>query len=521
MATKMILGDMYTRNARLAPNGTAFEYDGHRTTHGEFAARINRLANALYDRGVRRQDRVAILAQNCPQYIEVYGAGEVAGYITAAVNFRLAAPEIAYILNDNQPEVLVFESQYTDIVGGLRGTLSKPERYICIGPSPDWAEDYEAVLAGGSAEAPPIRAREDDTAYLIYTSGTTGRPKGAMLGHRGQVAFAAQVAMDCGIQADDVMFLVMPFYHIGAKCNQIGCAYRGASFVLHRNYEPAAIVRALETHRVTLAHLAPVMVHDLLQLPDLASYDLSAFRLLQYASGPMPVAHIKLALEAFGPILMQIYGMTETGASTILYPYHHRLDGSETDLRRLASAGQAPPGWDIRVIRPGGTDCEIGELGEILSLSPSVMQGYWNNSAATLEALEDGWMHTGDVGYFDEEYFLFVADRKKDMIVSGGENIYPREVEEALYAHPGVAEAAVIGIPDDRWGESVRAVVATHPGASPSAEELIEHCRTLIASYKKPKSVVFIDALPRLPNQKIDKKSLREPYWANRDRQIN
>jgi len=377
--TEMILGDMYTRNAQLAPNATAFVYEGHPTTHGELVGRINRLANALFDRGIRRQDRVAILAQNCPQYIEVYGAGEVAGYITAAVNFRLAEPEIAYILNDNQPEVLIFESQYIEIVASLRDNLSKPKKYICIGHSPDWAENYESVLLSGSSEAPPIRAHEDDTAYLIYTSGTTGRPKGAMLGQRGQLAFANQVAMDNGIQADDVMFLVMPFYHIGAKCNQIGCAYRGASFVLHRDYDPRAIVKDLEKYRVTLAHLAPVMVHDLLKLQDLATYDLSAVRLLQYASGPMPVAHIKLALEAFGPILMQIYCMTETGASAILYPHHHRLDGSETDLLRLASVGQAPPGSCIRVIRDDGTDCEIGEMGEILSLTPSVMTGYWNN----------------------------------------------------------------------------------------------------------------------------------------------
>ena len=517
----MILGDMYARNARMAPNGKAFEYDGRRITHGAFATRINQLANALYDRGLRRQHRVAILSQNCPEYIEVYGAGEVAGYITAAVNFRLAAPEIAYILNDNQPEVLIFESQYAEIVGNLRGNLSKPERYICIGPGPDWAEDYETVLASGSAEAPPIRAHEDDTAYLIYTSGTTGRPKGAMLGHKGQIAFAAQVGLECRIQADDVMFLVMPFYHIGAKCNQIGCAYRGASFVLHRTYDPSAIVQAIEKHRITLAHLAPVMVHDVLQLPDLSSHDISSLRLLQYASGPMPVAHIKLALEAFGPILMQIYGMTETGVSTILYPYHHRLDGNEQDMRRLASAGQAPPGCDIRVVHPDGADCDFGEKGEILCRSPSMLQGYWNNSPATIEALEDGWMHTGDVGYFDEEYFLFVADRKKDMIISGGENIYPREVEEALYAHPSVAEASVIGVPDERWGESVKAVVVAHPETSPSADELIEHCRTLIASYKKPKSVDFVDALPRLPNLKIDKNSLRKPYWGDRDRQVN
>ena len=254
------------------------------------------------------------------------------------------------------------------------------------------------------------------------------------------------------------------------------------------------------------------MVHDLLKLPDLAAYDLSAFRLLQYASGPMPVAHIKLALEAFGPILMQIYGMTETGASTILYPHHHRLDGSETDLRRLASAGQAPPGSRIRVIRDDGTDCEIGEMGEILSLTPSVMTGYWNNSPSTIAALEDGWMHTGDMGFFDEEYFLFVADRKKDMIISGGENIYPREVEEALKRHGGVREVSVVGRAHAEWGEEVVAFVVGRAGTEVTEAALDALCLNCIARFKRPRAYRFVDALPKNNYGKVLKTALRDMF---------
>ncbi|MPZ57235.1 MAG: long-chain-fatty-acid--CoA ligase [Rhizobiales bacterium] len=516
------LGEFIERNGRDHPTLPAVIYQGRTYSHAEYRDRTHRLANALYARGLRRQHRVGVLAQNSPAHLGAYAACEVAGFISASVNYRLAAPEILYILKDSAPSVLIFDAEYADIVAQVRQHMPELEHYIVIGENgPDWAENYEAVLAGASAETPPICARPDDIAYLIYTSGTTGRPKGAMLDHKGQVGFIRMEAIEMNASQTDRILLVMPFYHIGAKCSQLTYSLCGGTVILHRSYDTREVAASIERERATAAHLAPIMVQDLLDLPNLKTFDHSSLRLILYASGPMAVAQLRRALATYGPIFMQVYGMTETGLGTVLHPHQHVLDGTPEQTRRLSSAGQAALGYQVRVVRPDGTDCEPEELGEVLIAGPGVMRGYWNNHAATFSAIEDGWMHTGDIGTFDKDQFLYVLDRKKDMIISGGENIYPREVEEAIYHHPGVAEVAVVGMPDQRWGESVKAFVVCKPGTSATEDEIIAHCRTLIASYKKPKRVVFIEALPRLPNKKIDKKQLRAADWEGRDRQVN
>jgi acyl-CoA synthetase (AMP-forming)/AMP-acid ligase II len=516
------LGEFIERNGRDHTSKPALIYRGRTFSHAEYRDRAYRLANALYARGLRRQHRVGVLAQNSPAHLEAYAACEVAGFISASVNYRLAAPEVLYILKDSAPSALIFDAEYSNIVAQVRQQMPELQHYIAIGEGgPDWAEPYESVLANSTADTPPIHARPDDIAYLIYTSGTTGRPKGAMLDHKGQVGFIRAEAIEMNARQTDRIVLVMPFYHIGAKCSQLTYGICGGTVILHRSYDIREVAASIERERATAAHLAPIMVQDLLDLPDLKKFDHSSLRLVLYASGPMAVAQLRRALAAYGPIFMQVYGMTETGLGTVLHPHEHVLDGTPEQTRRLSSAGQAALGYQIRVLREDGTDCEPEELGEILIAGPGVMRGYWNNHPATFAALEDGWMHTGDVGTFDKDKFLYVLDRKKDMIISGGENIYPREVEEAIYHHPDVAEVAVVGTPDSRWGESVKAFVVRKHGAKVSEDEIIAHCRTLIASYKKPKHVVFIDALPRLPNKKIDKKQLRAADWAGRERQVN
>jgi acyl-CoA synthetase (AMP-forming)/AMP-acid ligase II len=516
------LGEFIERNGRDHASRPALIYQGRTFSHAEYRDRAYRLANALYARGLRRQDRVGILAQNSPAHCEAYAACEVAGYISASVNYRLAAPEILYILKDSAPSVLIFDAEYSSIVAQVRAELPDVQHYIVIGEEgPDWAERYETVLTEASSDKPPIQPAPDDIAYLIYTSGTTGRPKGAMLDHKGQVRFLQLQAIEMNARLTDRILLVMPFYHIGAKCSQAVYTLRGGASILHRAYDIRAVAASLEQDRATIAHLAPIMVQDLLDLPDLKTYDHSALRLVLYASGPMAVAQLRRALATYGPIFTQVYGMTETGLGTVLHSHEHVLDGTPAETRRLSSAGQTALGYQVRVARPDGSDCDFEELGEILIAGPGVMRGYWNNHPATFAALENGWMRTGDMGTFDKDHFLYVLDRKKDMIISGGENIYPREVEEAIYHHPDVVEVAVVGMPDERWGESVKAFVVRKPDATVSEKEIIAHCRTLIASYKKPKQVVFIDALPRLPNKKIDKKQLRAADWERRVRQVN
>ena len=516
------LGEFIERNGRDHADRAALIYGGRTYTHAEYRDRAYRLANALYARGLRRQHRVGVLAQNSPAHCEAYAACEVAGFITASVNYRLAPPEIAWILKDAAPSVLIFDAEYADTVARIRADYPELRHYIVIGENgPDWAENYEDVLAGASDAPPPIRARPDDIAYLIYTSGTTGRPKGAMLDHRGQLGFIENQVIEMSAGQTDRFLLMMPYYHIGAKCSHLAASLAGGTVILHRSYDIREVALSLQRERATMAHLAPIMVQDLLDLREKESFDHSALRLVLYASGPMAVAQLRRALAAYGSIFMQVYGMTETGLGTVLHPHDHVLEGTPEQTRKLSSAGQAARGYDIRVVREDGADCDFEELGEILIRGPGVMRGYWNNHAASSSTVVDGWMHTGDIGAFDKNYFLYVLDRKKDMIISGGENIYPREVEEAIYHHPAVAEVAVIGMPDQRWGESVKAYVALKPGASASEDEIIAHCRTLIASYKKPKQVVFIEALPRLPNKKIDKKQLRAADWAGRERQVN
>jgi acyl-CoA synthetase (AMP-forming)/AMP-acid ligase II len=506
---RMILGRYVERNARCFPHHPAIVFEGRTLTHLEFAKRAYRLANALAARGIGPRERIAVLSQNCPEYLEAFGAADTAGYILCGVNYRLALPEQAEILKDCEPAVLIYEPQYADRVAKLR-----TPKMLCIA----LGSEYEALLASAADARPAHRPKPSDTCYLVYTSGTTGRPKGVMHSQHGMLEMTRGISAAHSAQQCDRMLIVMPFYHIGGRIEQLTYHWVGATILLHRAFDPAAVLENLQN--ATSAHLAPVMIQALLDL-GVQGYDFSSLHTVCYASSPMSVAQLKRAIAEFGNIFMQVYGMTEHGLGSVLHKHQHKLDGDDADIRRLASAGQAFPEVDARVVRPDGTDCGSGEIGELWLRSATMMQGYWRNPEATKAALGDGWFRTGDVGYFDDEQYLFIADRKKDMICSGGENIYSREVEEALAAHPAVAEVAVIGVPDAKWGEAVKAFVALKPGARADEAELIEHCRSLIASYKKPRSVQFMSALPRTNStNKIDKKALREPFWAGHERRV-
>jgi acyl-CoA synthetase (AMP-forming)/AMP-acid ligase II len=517
----MIIGDIIERNAHYFPDKLALVYEGRRFTHRQFAERACRLANALIGLGLQIQERIAILTQNCHQELEAFGAAELAGFIAVPVNYRLAYREIEAVLEDCQPSVLIFEEQYREQARKLVAALPALRIVIAVdGPSGD-ALVYEELLANAAPHRPERRAEPEDVVYLIYTSGTTGRPKGVMLSHRALVASVQNIASEGDSRPTDRMLIVMPLYHIGGKIEQLTWSIRGATVFLYRAFHPEAILRAIETERITTAHLAPVMVQRLLDVADLERYDLASLRLVHYASAPMSVALLRRAIARFGTIFAQVYGMTEAMICTLLLPHQHLPDGTDAEARRLASAGQPFPNATLRVVRDDGTDCDVEEIGEILVGGPTVMSGYWNNTALTVEVMRQGWFDSGDRGFFDSEGFLFVADRKKDMIVTGGENVYSREVEEALLTHQAVAEAAVIAVPDREWGEAVKACVVLKPGLSADPAELIEHCRTRLAGYKKPRSIDLMAELPRMHNGKIDKKALRAPYWAGRTRQVS
>jgi acyl-CoA synthetase (AMP-forming)/AMP-acid ligase II len=503
------LGDIIRNNAHKFPDETAVVFEGRRIGFGEYCERSHRVSSALYGLGIRRQDRVAVLSQNSPEFLELYGAAELSGYIIATVNYRLAAPEMAFMLGDSTPRVLVFEAQYSAIVESLRASLPHIEHFICIGGDvPSWALDYGAMVEAASPEGAPIRSAPDDIMHLIYTSGTTGRPKGVMRRHHNDIAVANLMATEIGVLVSDRMQLMMPLFHVGSRFLQLGAHLRGSGIVLHRQFNPVDVVETIEAERVTITHMAPTMVQAMLDALDNGRHDMSSLHTICYSAAPMPVPVLRRGLARLGPVFLQLYGMTEGGGTT-LHKRQHNPDGGAEDILRLSSIGQAAPTVDVRIVDDDGADVPVGQPGEIVTRTASVMAGYWNNSAATIAALRDGWYYTGDVGRLDAQGFLYLMDRKKDMIISGGENIYSREVEDALAAHPAVHDVAVIGVVDSHWGETVRAIVVLRAGTQASESELVEHCRSLIASYKKPRSIVFTDELPRLPSGKVNKMILR------------
>ena len=514
--TAFTLGDLVRRNLALRRDAPAIIFEGRTVTHGAFAARAFRLVRGLRRLGIRARDRVAILAQNCPEYLETYAAGELGGWITVPINYRLAPPEIAYILADSRPRILIVEAQYLPLV--TEPARAALEHVLTIGAEgPDLG--YEQALTGEPAEPTEPVAAAEDVAWLIYTSGTTGRPKGVMLSHGGQVWAAHISALEMGVRPTDRAAVAMPLYHVGARNTCVTRSVHGCPIVLHRAYRTEPFLASLAAERVTETLLAPTMLSDLLTSePELRRAVPSLARIF-YSAAPMPEALLRRAMAALGPIFAQVYGMTESGGpGSMLHQHQHILDGAPELVRRLRSAGQPMAECEVRIVRPDGSECSVGELGEIVIASPGLMLGYWNNPAATTEALRDGFLHTGDIGERDADGFIYVVDRLKDMIVSGGENIYSREVEDALMSHPAVSEAAVVGAPDERWGEMVVAFLVTRPGAAASEETITDHCRRTIASYKRPKIFHFVASLPKLPNGKVEKFKLRESLRARQAR---
>ncbi len=512
MRIPQTLADMLDNNAWKYPDQTAFVWQDRRVTHAEFHVRVSKLANALRRLGLRRQDRVGILSQNRLEFQEVYGACEISGFICATVNWRLAVPEMVYIVNDGAPKVLIFEAAYAETVLAMKDQLKSVEHFVCLDGS-GFGDDYEALVASGDPSGVPFRPFPDDIAFLIYTSGTTGRPKGVMLSQGGQANAAEILGSDQRNTPDDRLLIMMPLFHIGAKIIQLAQHWRAGTVHVLRGFDPLAIVGCIEREKITVTHMAPTMIQMLLESPAIEKADLSSLRMIVYAAAPMPIPVLKKGLKLLGPVFQQQFGQTE-GIGTTLLAHQHRPDGTARDREILTSVGQASPRVNVRIVDDRGEDLPVGEVGEILLTSPGVMKGYWNNTAATIDTLRDGWVHTGDVGRLDSEGFLYLVDRKKDMIISGGENIYSREVEEAVITHGAVSEVAVIGVPDEKWGEVVKAVVVLRAGMSATAQDIIDHSRTLIAGYKRPRHVEFVDEIVKLPSGKIDKVRLRKLHGA-------
>ncbi|MBB6193488.1 acyl-CoA synthetase (AMP-forming)/AMP-acid ligase II [Sphingobium wenxiniae] len=506
-------GEIIHRNARQNADGLAFVEGGRGLTHAAYLARAEALAAALRARGIARMDRVALLSMNRIEYMEVCGACELTGFIAATVNFRLSAHELRVQLRDCAPAAIFFESSYTSLIEEIRADLPSIGTWICFDDGPDWAEPYEEVMSAAAGQVPDVASTIEDIAYLVYTSGSTGRPKGCILGSRELTRKAEQHASDLGITSDDRLLIVMPLFHVGARGVSSAGQWRGAAVHIQRSFDPAVFIRTVEAERISIAHLAPTMVQMVVEHPLAATADFSSLRAILYSAAAMPGEVLRKALELFGPVFHQAYGQTE-GIVSCLPRHHHKPNGSEQEKARLLSVGQPYPGVEVMLVDDAGRDVTHGGTGEIVYRGGAMFRGYWNDSVATLAAWRDGWLHSGDIGRFDADGFLYIVDRKKDMIVTGGENVASREVEDALLRHPQVAEAAVIGVPHSKWGETVHAVVVLRDGATLGETEIIEHCRLFLASFKKPTGVSFVEALPKLANGKVDKLSLRQRWSA-------
>jgi len=497
------------RAAMIRGHGLAVVDGACRFTWAEHADRVARLAAGLRALGLRPGDRVAFLADSSHQVIELYHATLWAGGILAPVNSRFAPREITEMLEDSKPRLLVADAAHAE---RARACLKEPSRLVPGGDA------LEALIARHAPMEDAGRGG-DDPACLFYTGGTTGRAKGVVLTHANLAINALNTSAILGLGPDTVHLHCGPLFHLGAGARVFSTTlFAGAHVVLPR-FDAQEVLRTIEAERVTLAVVVPAMVTALLEAPGFGRHDLSSLRRLSYGAAPMPPALLKALMARLpGVGLVQSYGQTELSpVATMLRPEDH-VAGSP----RLRSAGQVVPNVDLRIADANDTPLQPGDIGEVQVRGPTVMPGYWNRPEESATALRGGWMHTGDAGFLDAEGYLFLVDRLKDMIVTGGENVYSVEVENALHEHPGVLECAVFGVPHPRWGEAVHAVIVPRPGAVLDETSLLAHCRARIAGYKCPKSFdIRAEPLPRSGVGKVQKRALRAPWWDGAERAVN
>ena len=488
-------------------------------TYAQLDARSSRVAQGLLSLGVGGQDRVAFIDKNGPAFFEVLFGGAKVNAVNVGVNWRLAPAEMAYTVNDARARILFVGADFYPQVEEVEDQLASVEKIIALGDHPRWTS-YESWLAEQAAGDPGVESAPEDVALQLYTSGTTGLPKGAMLTNRNLDCLFDGVAPEWEFDGDSVNLVASPLFNIAGGGWALLGMHCGCRSVLVREPTPPGLLAAIPAHRVTNALLVPALLQFLLQVPGCAETDFSSLRAIVYGASPISEKVLAESMRTFGCHFIQAYALTEhTGAVTILRHEEHDL----ANPARLRSAGRPHPWIELRIVDAASlASCPVGAVGEVWVRSCQVMKGYWNRPEDTTATItEDGWLRTGDAGYLDEDGFLFLHDRVKDMIISGGQNIYPAEVENVLMSHPEVADVAVIGVPDERWGETVKAIVVARPGTSPSADSIIAHARTQIAHFKCPTSVDFVTALPRNPSGKVLKRELREPFWRGRERRIN
>lgn len=507
----MNLGELIVRNARRTPDKVVLaKVLGEELTARELDERSNRLANALASLGIAKGDRVAILAENCLEYIELNAAAAKSGIVIAPMNIRYTPAELTALLEQIEPEALIFTPRYAGQIAGLHQYAGK--RIVIGEPREGWI-GYEEIVSAASPEAPQVEIAEDDLFSILFTSGTTGQPKGIMLSHRNLLANCINICDAYEVRSDEINLCFLPlFFSAAINCTIWPIIYKGGTNILMDKFDAADVLRYIEQYRATYIEVVPTIVLQLMDCPAIGAHDLSTLRAIVYGSAAMPRSRLAEARKTFGNIFAQIWGVTEaSGVSTYLTPAEHII-GEGEDGSRLASCGREALNVQVEVVDEDGMPVAPGTIGELAVRGDHVMSGYWRSPEATERVFKNGWLLTGDLGRKDAAGYFFIEDRKKDIIISGGINISSKEIEDAIFEHPGVAEVAAIAIPDEKWGESVGIVVVGRDPSGLSSEDIVEHCKSRLASYKIPRHIFFADTLPRNPNGKIQKFVLRSQF---------
>jgi fatty-acyl-CoA synthase len=516
------LADVVRARAKSRGDATVFEFEGRRTSFAELDANTDRVANGLKSLGVRPRERIAYLGKNSDIYFELLLGAMKANVVMAPVNWRLAGPEVAFIVGDCKAPVLFVGPEFIAQARNIKPQLPELRAVITTeGGAPEW-QDFTAWRDAQSADDPHVAIEPRDISIQLYTSGTTGKPKGAMLSHANFLSLVRAGGTERPAwntwTEDDVSLVAMPVFHIGGSGWGVLGVYHGAKGVIAREFDPTKVLDFFEQSGITKLFMVPAAMQFVVRQPRARQVDFSRLKYMLYGASPIPAALLKECIEVFKCGFVQMYGMTETTGTIVALAPEDHIEG----LDRMRSAGKALPGVELAILDADGKRLPPGEVGEIATRSGSNMVGYWNLPEATAKTLDaDGWLRTGDAGYMDKDGYLYIHDRIKDMIISGGENIYPAEVESAICDHPDVAEVAVIGVPDDKWGEAVKAIVVMKSGRQASSSDIINFTRERIAGFKTPKTVDFIEALPRNASGKILRRHLRDPHWAGKDRQVN
>jgi long-chain acyl-CoA synthetase len=517
----MLIGDMLRRDARLYSKKVGVIDSGRSFTYSEVNSRANRLAHALSGLGIKKGDKVAFMGNNCHEFVEYYFALAKSGFVSVPVNARFSSEEASYILSHSESLALIYTEDVQAIASKMRGAATGVQWMISTGKGGKGILSYEDLLGRASEEEPLQELKPDDVAMIMYTSGATGLPKGVITTQRNIMSNTNTMCLELSIASHDITVLVMPLYHNGGFWPTMSIFYRGGTLILLPHFDLEAMLKTIGERKVTFLNVVPTMLLRMVSHPNLSAYPIESLRLIMYAGAPIPLEQLKKAMRILGPHrFYNSLGCTEASGNLLSFPTtDHALEGPMAS--KLGSVGKDAMGVEIAIVDEEGNELPPGKVGEIAGRGDNITVGYLKMPEETAEVYKNGWLHTGDMGYRDEDGYVFVVDRKKDIIISGGENVASREVEDVLYGHPAVREASVIGVPHEEWGEAVKAVVALKPEFTGKVDEgdLIDFCRQRLAGYKKPRSIDFVAELPKNAAGKIDKGTLKKYYKSLYEKQ--